>query len=117
MPLIRAINRTGNLACGFSLESTLILLPNCSASEDAGDSMKKFLLHVGIAAAALSGAPALAADMPVKALPVAAATQSATVAAPSLASKAIFFASDGMRPDLMERYAAAGAMPKSESAE
>jgi 2',3'-cyclic-nucleotide 2'-phosphodiesterase (5'-nucleotidase family)/predicted AlkP superfamily phosphohydrolase/phosphomutase len=45
------------------------------------------------------------------ALPVAAATQSATVAAPSLASKAIFFTSDGMRPDLMERYAAAGAMP------
>ena len=28
-----------------------------------------------------------------------------------LASKAIFFASDGMRPDLMERYARQGAMP------
>jgi 2',3'-cyclic-nucleotide 2'-phosphodiesterase (5'-nucleotidase family) len=28
-----------------------------------------------------------------------------------LTSKAIFFASDGMRPDLMEKYAAAGAMP------
>ena len=28
-----------------------------------------------------------------------------------LASKAVFFASDGMRPDLMEKYAAAGAMP------
>ena len=28
-----------------------------------------------------------------------------------LASKAIFFASDGMRPDLMEKYAAEGAMP------
>src|SRR5262249_13722167 len=27
------------------------------------------------------------------------------------ASKALFFASDGMRPDLMERYAADGAMP------
>ena len=27
------------------------------------------------------------------------------------ASKAIFFAADGMRPDLMEQYAAAGAMP------
>ena len=28
-----------------------------------------------------------------------------------LASKALFFASDGMRPDLMEKYAADGAMP------
>src|SRR3990172_1623513 len=28
-----------------------------------------------------------------------------------LSSKAIFFAADGMRPDLMERYAAEGAMP------
>ena len=45
------------------------------------------------------------------ALPVAAATQSAAVAAGSLASRAIFFTSDGMRPDLMEKYAAAGAMP------
>jgi predicted AlkP superfamily pyrophosphatase or phosphodiesterase len=45
------------------------------------------------------------------ALPAAAATQSATLAVPSLASRALFFASDGMRPDLMERYAAAGAMP------
>ncbi len=34
----------------------------------------------------------------------------ATTAAP-LSSKALLFASDGMRPDLMERYAAAGAMP------
>ncbi|HEY6057933.1 MAG TPA: alkaline phosphatase family protein, partial [Candidatus Limnocylindrales bacterium] len=32
-------------------------------------------------------------------------------AAASPASRAVFFASDGMRPDLMERYAAAGAMP------
>src|SRR5512139_3686476 len=45
------------------------------------------------------------------ALPVAAAPHSAPVAAGPLASRAIFFASDGMRPDLMERYAAAGAMP------
>src|SRR6185436_18699888 len=45
------------------------------------------------------------------ALPVAAATQSAAGAAWPLASKAVFFASDGMRPDLMEKYAAAGAMP------
>ena len=29
----------------------------------------------------------------------------------ALASKVIFFASDGMRPDLMEKYAAEGAMP------
>jgi 2',3'-cyclic-nucleotide 2'-phosphodiesterase (5'-nucleotidase family)/predicted AlkP superfamily phosphohydrolase/phosphomutase len=32
-------------------------------------------------------------------------------AAGPLASKAVFFASDGMRPDLVEKYAAAGAMP------
>jgi hypothetical protein len=30
---------------------------------------------------------------------------------PSTTSKVIFFAADGMRPDLMERYAAEGAMP------
>jgi 2',3'-cyclic-nucleotide 2'-phosphodiesterase (5'-nucleotidase family) len=35
----------------------------------------------------------------------------ATTADPALSTKAIFFASDGMRPDLMERYAADGAMP------
>src|SRR5512139_3859320 len=45
------------------------------------------------------------------ALPVAAAPHSAPVAAGPLASRAIFFASDGMRPDLMEKYAAAGEMP------
>jgi 2',3'-cyclic-nucleotide 2'-phosphodiesterase (5'-nucleotidase family) len=32
-------------------------------------------------------------------------------AATPLASKALFYASDGMRPDLMEKYAAQGAMP------
>ena len=32
-------------------------------------------------------------------------------ASAALTTKAIFFASDGMRPDLMEKYAAAGAMP------
>ncbi|HEY5903166.1 MAG TPA: alkaline phosphatase family protein [Anaerolineales bacterium] len=31
--------------------------------------------------------------------------------ASALANKVIFFSSDGMRPDLMEKYAAAGAMP------
>ncbi len=31
------------------------------------------------------------------------------------ASKVVFFASDGMRPDLMEKYAAAGAMPTYQS--
>src|SRR5262245_60073285 len=29
----------------------------------------------------------------------------------TLSSKVVFFSSDGMRPDLMERYAAQGAMP------
>src|SRR5215213_11980533 len=46
------------------------------------------------------------------ALPVAAAQpQSAASAAAPAASKALFYTSDGMRPDLMEKYAAAGAMP------
>src|SRR5690349_19589927 len=39
-----------------------------------------------------------------------AAPQGAT-SSEALTSKAIFFASDGMRPDLMEKYAAAGHMP------
>jgi len=34
-----------------------------------------------------------------------------TEAEAALTNKAIFFAADGMRPDLMEKYAAAGAMP------
>ena len=41
-------------------------------------------------------------------------TAGITLAAPSSessASKVIFFAADGMRPDLMERYAGEGAMP------
>ena len=45
------------------------------------------------------------------ALPVAAQTQSAATSAAPLTSKALFFASDGMRPDLMEHYAFDGAMP------
>src|SRR6476660_8110159 len=45
------------------------------------------------------------------ALPVAAATPSTAGTAWPLASRAVFFASDGMRPDLMERYAAQGQMP------
>jgi 2',3'-cyclic-nucleotide 2'-phosphodiesterase (5'-nucleotidase family)/predicted AlkP superfamily phosphohydrolase/phosphomutase len=45
------------------------------------------------------------------ALPVAAQPQSVTSTAAPATSKALFFASDGMRPDLMEKYAAAGAMP------
>ena len=43
-----------------------------------------------------------------------AAPQTATENAPAnapLASRVVLFASDGMRPDLMEQYAAAGAMP------
>jgi 2',3'-cyclic-nucleotide 2'-phosphodiesterase (5'-nucleotidase family)/predicted AlkP superfamily phosphohydrolase/phosphomutase len=35
----------------------------------------------------------------------------AELASAALAPKALLFSSDGMRPDLMERYAAAGAMP------
>src|SRR4026209_2982452 len=46
-------------------------------------------------AAVLTGGGAIAKDAP----------QSA------LAERAIFFASDGMRPDLMEKYAAQGSMP------
>jgi hypothetical protein len=40
-----------------------------------------------------------------------ASTTSQTKPTFSLANKAIFFASDGMRPDLMERYVGEGAMP------
>ncbi len=42
-------------------------------------------------------------------IPVSAAL--ASPAAAPLSSRVLFFASDGMRPDLMERYAAEGAMP------
>src|SRR5262245_43564269 len=45
------------------------------------------------------------------ALPASAQIPSAPAAAGPLTQKALFFASDGMRPDLMERYANAGAMP------
>jgi 2',3'-cyclic-nucleotide 2'-phosphodiesterase (5'-nucleotidase family)/predicted AlkP superfamily phosphohydrolase/phosphomutase len=48
--------------------------------------------------------------MPALAASNLAAPGQAPQAAP-LTSKAIFFASDGMRPDLMEKYAAEGAMP------
>jgi 2',3'-cyclic-nucleotide 2'-phosphodiesterase (5'-nucleotidase family)/predicted AlkP superfamily phosphohydrolase/phosphomutase len=40
-----------------------------------------------------------------------AAPENATVDAAALATKVVFFASDGMRPDLMETYAAQGLMP------
>src|SRR5689334_17750062 len=40
-----------------------------------------------------------------------AAPENAPENATALASRVVFFASDGMRPDLMEKYAAAGAMP------
>jgi 2',3'-cyclic-nucleotide 2'-phosphodiesterase (5'-nucleotidase family)/predicted AlkP superfamily phosphohydrolase/phosphomutase len=63
--------------------------------------MRRFILSIGL----LIGLVAMA-------LPAMAQVPSATSAASaSLTNKAIFFASDGMRPDLMERYAAAGAMP------
>ena len=45
------------------------------------------------------------------ALPASAQIPSAPAASASLSSRAVLFASDGMRPDLMEKYAAAGAMP------
>jgi 2',3'-cyclic-nucleotide 2'-phosphodiesterase (5'-nucleotidase family) len=44
------------------------------------------------------------------ALPASAAPPSSSNADP-LSSKALFFSSDGMRPDLMEKYAAQGGMP------
>jgi len=40
-----------------------------------------------------------------------AASENARENATALASRVVLFASDGMRPDLMEKYAAAGAMP------
>ncbi len=42
---------------------------------------------------------------------VAARATAATGQAPPFTQRALLYASDGMRPDLMERYAAAGAMP------
>ncbi|MFL6066144.1 MAG: 5'-nucleotidase C-terminal domain-containing protein [Gaiellaceae bacterium] len=45
------------------------------------------------------------------ALPASAQIPNAPAASASLSSRAVLFASDGMRPDLMEKYAAAGAMP------
>src|SRR5262245_48145440 len=45
------------------------------------------------------------------ALPASAQIPSAPAAAGPLANKVVLFASDGMRPDLVEKYAAAGAMP------
>jgi hypothetical protein len=56
--------------------------------------------------------------MPVFAAQYDAAPVAAPAQAPAnapLAQKAIFFASDGMRPDLMEKYAAAGEMPTCQS--
>jgi len=37
--------------------------------------------------------------------------EAASEAQSALTNKVIMFASDGMRPDLVDRYAAAGAMP------
>src|SRR5262245_48631579 len=44
-------------------------------------------------------------------LPASAQVPSKSPAAGPLASRAVFFASDGMRPDLMQRYASQGYMP------
>jgi 2',3'-cyclic-nucleotide 2'-phosphodiesterase (5'-nucleotidase family) len=58
----------------------------------------------------LSGAALLILAIVMLLAPGAAQTAGTATTAP-LSQKAIFFASDGMRPDLMEKYAAAGQMP------
>ncbi|HLB45730.1 MAG TPA: 5'-nucleotidase C-terminal domain-containing protein [Anaerolineales bacterium] len=59
----------------------------------------------------LHAALALALMFSVAHVPATAASVTSVPTAAPLAAKVIFFASDGMRPDLMERYAAEGAMP------
>src|SRR5262245_58428990 len=66
-----------------------------------GISMRRFLLGIIL--------PLLLATM---VLPAAAQIRSAPESANGpLAKRAVFFASDGMRPDLMQRYASQGFMP------
>ena len=66
--------------------------------------MKKRIFNITLALVLIASfvTPALASGE--------ATLQAAPQAAPR-GNKAIFFASDGMRPDLMERYAAEGGMP------
>ncbi|MEK6574526.1 MAG: alkaline phosphatase family protein, partial [Chloroflexota bacterium] len=59
----------------------------------------------------LHAALALALMFSVAHVPATVASVTSVPTAAPLAAKVIFFASDGMRPDLMERYAAEGAMP------
>src|SRR6185503_1621717 len=54
---------------------------------------------------------ALIASLLIAPIGVYAAPDSVPASATPLATKVIFFASDGMRPDLMEQYAAQGEMP------
>src|SRR5258706_8466095 len=65
-----------------------------------GISMRRFLLGIIL--------PLVLAAI---ALPASAQVQSKPPAAGPLTSRAVFFASDGMRPDLMQRYASQGFMP------
>ncbi len=68
--------------------------------------MKTKIVHIALALTIMLGVayvPATAASL--KTAPPSAAGEGA------LTEKAIFYASDGMRPDLMEKYAAEGLMP------
>ena len=65
--------------------------------------MKRSLSTIVVAVALTAGLLATVAS--------AGSAAGARAAAP-LASKVVFFASDGMRPDLVDKYAAAGAMPE-----
>ncbi|EWT01530.1 hypothetical protein N865_10185 [Intrasporangium oryzae NRRL B-24470] len=64
-----------------------------------------------LAAAALIAGAAGAPSATALAEPQALAVAAASPAPPPKADRALMFASDGMRPDLMEKYAAQGAMP------
>src|SRR6266545_5646310 len=63
--------------------------------------MRRSLLSIVMLLLLAAMALRVAAQMP----------SAATSVASPLTSKALFFSSDGMRPDLMEKYAAQGAMP------
>jgi 2',3'-cyclic-nucleotide 2'-phosphodiesterase (5'-nucleotidase family) len=63
-----------------------------------------------LAVLAVGGQTALAQAVP-RAASLTTAAQSAAPTPPAKTDRAVLYASDGMRPDLMEKYAAAGAMP------
>src|SRR5688572_18358190 len=62
--------------------------------------MRRFLVRILVPLALLA-----------MALPASAHEQSTPPASGPLANKAVFFASDGMRPDLVDKYVSQGAMP------